>query len=243
MKRYLPDLIGTKAIVTGAARGVGKGIASVLRAAGARVNEVDVNPIKKSVFSTVADIGSPDDCDRLVDATLERLGHINLLVNNAAIWSDCSLWEGTPAQWLTTMQVNLVGTLYLTRRVAGEMIAAGIKGSIIFITSIHERTPRRWHFDYPASKAAQRALVQELALELAPFGIRVNAIAPGHIENRPEQVAQGKREQNPFVPLGGLSGIPEDIGRVAAVLASSDLTGYMTGANITVDGGLSLHNH
>lgn len=252
MKRFLPDLTGTRAIVTGSAGGLGRGIAEVLQEAGANVLWTDLKKkerllkrasIKKGGVWVTADIGLPNDCDQLVDYAMRRLGGIDLLVNNAATWSDCSFWKGTPEQWLKTMQVNVVGSKYLSRRVVGEMINANIDGSIIFITSIHERAPRRWHFDYPASKAAQRALVLELALELAPFNIRVNSIAPGHIENRPSQVAKKQRKPNLCVPLGGYSGMPNDIGKVVAFLASSDLAGYMTGAGITVDGGLSLHNH
>lgn len=251
MKRFLPDLMGMRAIVTGSAGGLGRGIAEVLQEAGGNVLWTDQKkhkqlllhaPIKKGGAWVTADIGSPNNCDRLVDYALNCLGGIDLLVNNAATWSDCSFWKGTPEQWLKTMQVNVVGAKYLSRRVAGEMINANIAGSIIFNTSIHERVPRRWHFDYPASKAAQRALVLELALELAPFNIRVNNIAPGHIENRPLEVAKKQRERNPYVPLGGYSGMPSDIGKVVAFLASPE-AGYMTGVSITVDGGLSLHNH
>lgn len=251
MKRFLPDLTGMRAIVTGSAGGLGRGIAEVLQEAGVNVLWADLKeqerllkkaPVKKSSAWVTTDIGSPNDCDQLVDYALNYLGGIDLLVNNAATWSNCSFWKGTPEQWLKTMQVNVVGTKYLSRRVAGEMINANIAGSIIFITSIHERVPRRWHFDYPASKAAQRALVQELALELAPFNIRVNSIAPGHIENRPLQVTKKQREKNLYVPLGGCSGMPDDIGKAVAFLASSE-AGYITGASITVDGGLSLHNH
>jgi len=252
MKRFLPDLTGMRAVVTGSARGLGRGIAEVLEEAGVNVLWTDLKgqkrllkgvSIKKGGAWFTADISSFNNCDQLVDYAVNRLGGIDLLVNNAATWSDCSFWEGTPKQWLKTMQVNVVGTKYLSRRVAGEMIKSNIAGSIIFITSIHERVPRRWHFDYSASKAAQRSLVQELALELAPFNIRVNNIAPGHIENRPSKVAEKQRDINPYVPLGGYSGMPNDIGKVVAFLASTDLAGYITGASITVDGGLSLHNH
>mgnify|MGYP001587354078 CR=1 FL=1 len=252
MKRFLPDLTGMRAIVTGSAGGLGRGIAEILQDAGSNVLWTDLKkkerllkqaPIKKGGRWVTADIGSLNNCDQLVDYAMNYLGGIDLLVNNAATWSNCSFWEGKPQQWLKTMQVNVVGTKYLSRRVAGEMINANIRGSIIFITSIHERVPRRWHFDYSASKAAQRALVQELSLELAPFKIRVNNIAPGHIENRPSRVAKKQRERNLYVPLGGYSGMPDDIGKVVTFLASADLAGYITGASITVDGGLSLHNH
>lgn len=180
--------------------------------------------------------------NRCLYSVINRHGDITILVNNACFWN---LKRFEEQQWSDFQQfaiVNMVGIPYLTKRVIQHQRERGIPGSIIFISSIHEETIRREHPPYSMCKAGLAMLAKELAVEYGPYRIRVNSIAPGHIEIEPELVRQGVCADNCYIPLGGKSGLPEDIANMAVILASREVSRHVTGATIHVDGGERLYS-
>jgi 3-oxoacyl-[acyl-carrier protein] reductase len=137
---------------------------------------------------------------------------------------------------------NLRGPWFFTKRIARHLVDARMTGAILFVSSLHD-THIRTLPHYSASKAAVAMLVKELANELAPHGIRVNAVSPGAIRSEPN-AGGGHADEPPIrrlIPLGRL-GAPADVARMAVVLLSDEWSGYVTGANVPVDGGLSLYS-
>lgn len=264
------ELTDKVAVVTGTANGIGRGIAFELAAHGAALVLTDlereasalaavaaeISAAGGRVSTRLADLGDAAASEQVVAGAIETYGRIDLLVNNASAWSGKDYWspkkrqdESTPADWERVFCVNLVGTMFLSRRVAAEMHnnvpdEAGCRGAIVQITSIHDSRVRLHHIEYALSKAAQAMLVKELAVLLAPDGIRVNGIAPGDIRVRETaDVDAGIRAENPYVPLGKASGLPWDVARAVVLLASSYWSPYTTGAILAVDGGLQHFNH
>lgn len=245
------NLSGKVAIVTGAARGIGQGIAESLARHGATVVLADKNEqLLRSLTDVLVeqrqgiatclpcDIGNKKQIDNLVDWTACRLAKIDILVNNAFHWLPRPMKRFGEITWGDCADyavVNNVGTRYLSLRVAEHMRERKVPGSIIFITSVHEWTIRRDPL-YAADKAGEAMFMKELAVEYGPDGIRVNAVAPGHTVNDTEQVACGEREKNPYIPLKGESMLPEDIANTVLFLASP-LGSRITGVSIAVDGG------
>jgi NAD(P)-dependent dehydrogenase (short-subunit alcohol dehydrogenase family) len=234
------------AIVTGAAKGIGRGIALEMAQEGADLVLADVDEegmaeTEKritalgraclSVLTNVQDIGQTH---QLVSATLQQFGKIDILVNNAGINTPA------PGQFLhisadaydRVLQTNLKGPFFLTQCVAEEMIKSKTRGSILFTSSTHAHITCLQPA-YSASKAAIDMLVREIALDLAEYGIRVNAVAPGWID-----VREMTDRTNSFIPLGYTGG-PEDIAHAMVFLASK-YASYITGQTLTVDGGFSL---
>lgn len=236
------------AIVTGAAKGIGRGVAIEMAREGADVVIADIDKegslatgqeirqFNKSVLVLPTDVGNNQQNDHLVETVVKRFGEIDILVNNAGINTEGGILEITEEGALSVFNTNLIGPFFLTKRVVKEMIARGIKGSILFTSSVHGKITQL-HPAYTASKAALEMFVKDIALELAQYGIRVNAIAPGAIAIRGET-----DRTNPDVPLG-YSGAPIDIAN-AMIFLSSDKGSYITGQTLTVDGGFSLaHIH
>ena len=237
------------AIITGAAKGIGRGIASEMAHEGAELVLVDVDqeglnetesmiaaPGKTHV-KVLADVQDLTQIQRIVDTALQHFSTIDILVNNAGINTPA------PEQFLElpadaydrVLRTNARGPFFLAQRVAREMIARQTRGSILFTSSTHARVVSMQPA-YSASKAAIEMLVRELALDLAEYGIRVNAVAPGWID------VKGQTEKaNPFIPLG-YTGAPKDIAQAMVFLASSSAS-YITGQTLTVDGGFSLTHH
>jgi glucose 1-dehydrogenase len=156
----------------------------------------------------------------------------------------------TLAQWNTVIGVNLTGTFLCARAAARAMIARGVRpeisqaaGKIIFVSSVHEIIPWAGHVNYAASKGGVRLLMQSLAQELAPHRIRVNSIAPGAIAtpiNRPAwDTPEALAKLLTLIPYGRI-GLPADIGKAAAWIASDDAD-YVHGQTIVVDGGMTLY--
>jgi glucose 1-dehydrogenase len=233
-------------VVTGAARGIGLAIALRLRAAGAIVIAVDKDDAalqsafpKSECEPVLADVAA-DDPIALGDRLVREHGPISLVVNNVGITTPRSFLDLEPAEFELVLGTNLRGPWFVTRQLARALAAAGTGGSILFISSVHD-THLRLNPHYSASKAAVSMLVKELAYELAPHGIRVNAISPGWIKT--EEKVEQEREQALIRRIpAGRPGEPDDVARLAVVLLSDELSAYVTGANITVDGGLSLLN-
>jgi len=250
------QLKGKVALVTGAARGIGRGIALTLAQEGARVavNYVNRADAAEEVVERIrggggealaiqADVGRYAEAERLVAASLERFGRIDILVNNAGIVSRKPILDVPLEEWDRVVHTNFYGCFHCSRLVGQHMVARG-GGKIISISSIHGRVAKAGMGPYCATKAAIDMFSKQLAVELAPHRINVNVVASGTIttdiniplykSTRPEDIAlrQAVLKRVPW----GVIGDPEDIGRAVAFLAS-DAARYITGAVLYVDGG------
>lgn len=230
------DLSGKVAIVTGGAQGIGLGIVKRLEEAGAKVKVADI--------TTNIDVSSEEDVKKMVDETVSTFGGVDILVNNAGIYPIVPVEKMTSADFDKVIAVNLKGVFLCTKYASEQMIKQGKGGKIINITSIdalHPSAVGLAHYD--ASKHGVWGFTKNIALELAPYKIWVNAIAPGAIET--PGVTGGKALAADIlekfiakIPMQRI-GVPDDIGKVALFLAS-DMSSYMTGSQIVVDGGVLL---
>lgn len=230
------SLFGKVAIVTGGAQGIGLGIVKRLEEAGAKVKVADI--------TTNIDVSSEEDVKRMVDETVSTFGGVDILVNNAGIYPIVPVEKMTSADFDKVIAVNLKGVFLCTKYASEQMIKQGKGGKIINITSIdalHPSSVGLAHYD--ASKHGVWGFTKNSALELAPHKIWVNAIAPGAIET--PGVTGGKALAADImekfiakIPMQRI-GQPDDIGKVALFLAS-DMSSYMTGSQIVVDGGVLL---
>jgi len=239
---------GRRAVVTGAAHGIGEAIARRLLAAGAHVTVVDRDAERLAAAypdpgsrcrPLVATLGV-DDPVALAERVLAG-GPVELIVNNAPGASDRTFLEEQPELFAEAMAMNVHGPFFFTRSLVEALIAAGRAGSVLFISSLHD-TFVRLYPAYSIGKAGVAMMTKELANELAPHRIRVNAISPGWIETAKageRRIAQQRAAE--LVPLGRF-GDPDDVARVAVVLLDDAVCGYVTGVNLPVDGGLALHN-
>lgn len=242
-------LRNTNALITGAARGLGAEIAREFVRQGAAVLLIDreetalqeiATELKKAggkVEIASGDVTQEDFCARSVAQGIQSLGSITALINNAGVTRDASLAKMTREQWDQVMAVNLTA-VFLMGQIVGRHMMEKKSGSIINISSV----ARRGNFgqtNYSASKAGVDAMAKTWAVELARFGIRANAIAPGFIATAmTEKVPQEIRDKIVGrIPLRRM-GAPSDIAHLAAFLAS-DAAAYITGQCITVDGGLT----
>ena len=250
----LIDLTGRAAIVTGGAVGIGEGIVRRLHEAGAEVlvADVDLHGARElaeelaaarpdSAVSQQADVSDPDSVRAMTAAAVDAFGRLDILVNNAGIYPMAGLAELDLATFRHILDVNLTGLFMCTKAAAEQMIEQGRGGRIINITSIDALHPSAVGLaSYDASKHGAWGFTKNVALELAPHGIWVNAIAPGGIVT-PGTGASDPETMKAFEALipAGRMGVPDDIGRAALFLAS-DLSSYMTGSQIVVDGGRLL---
>lgn len=248
------SLDGKIGLVTGGGAGIGRAIALRLTQDGMQVAVLDRNAAAAEAvagevagLAITADVTSADAVGRAVAATLARFGRIDLLVNNAGIcWTGPAL--DMPLETLRAMlQVNVEGVFIASRAVLPHMIARR-SGVVVNLASWAGKTGNAWFAGYSASKFAVIGLTQALAREMAPHGIRVNAICPGIVVGtamRAELEAQQRQyglpqtaEREKMIPLGRVS-VPEDVARVAAFLAS-DEAAYLTGEAVNLSGGLLM---
>jgi glucose 1-dehydrogenase len=256
-------LKGQKALVTGANSGIGRAIAIALGAAGAdvAVNYVVGEPAAQEVVDTIvaggsraialkADVSSESEVQAMFQQMYKELGTIDILVNNAGLQRDAPFDEMTLAQWNFVIGVNLTGQFLCAREALREFKRRGVvkevsvaAGKIICVSSVHEVIPWSTHANYAASKGGIMMMMRSLAQEVAPLHIRVNSICPGAIRTPINTAAwdtpQALDALLTHIPYKRI-GEPEDIGRVAVLLAC-DLSDYITGASIFVDGGMTLY--
>ena len=242
-------LSGEVAIVTGGAKGIGRGIAFAFADAGANIVLADIDGQAGRVtlhdiesngpegMFVDTDIRKDKQLDRLVDAALNKFGKISILINNAGINAPGGLLGVTREDLHSVFDTNLIGPFVLTQRTANEMIRLGIKGRMVFVSSIHS-VVAHYHPYYSASKIGLERLVADAALELAPYGIRVNGIRPGGIHIRGDMSLSSEEINSPEVPLGQRRGLPSEIADLAMFLVTEQ-SRYITGTTVTIDGGLS----
>ncbi len=256
------NLSGKTAIVTGGAAGIGYGITYRLAEAGANVviaNRTSADGVRAAnelsekgwkVTAIPTDVSVEESVKKLVDGTVKKYKTVDVLVNNAGIYPGIPLQKMSLADFEKVIAINLQGVFLCTKYVSEQMIKQGKGGRIINITSIdalHPSSIGLAHYD--ASKHGVWGFTKNVALELAPHRIWVNAIAPGGIltpgvkqlqQSMPpsgdiQRMLQSLIEKIPMKRLGE----PDDIGKVALFLAS-DMCSYMTGGQIVVDGGVLL---
>lgn len=245
------DLKGKVALVTGAAMGIGQGIALRLAEAGAAVMIADIRPqAAEETVSQIrarggeaqaikADVSRVADAARAVEETVQAFGRLDILVNNAGIFPMSPALEVGEALWDKVLDINLKGLFFFTQAAAREMIKEGHAGKIINIASIDAFHPTGNLVHYDSSKGGVVMLTKSLALEFGPQNITVNAIAPGGIQtpgtggpSNPDEMIQAFVARIPLRRMG----VPDDIAGVALFLASS-AADYMTGSIVVVDGG------
>ena len=252
------DLTGKVALVTGGARGIGEGITRALTTAGAKVMVTDTDGEGADKVATAIggdaaalDVTDPEQVDHAIADTAARLGGLDILVNNAGVYQTYGgpIRDITNDMWRTLWSVNVDGVFYCCRAAARLMIEQGRGGRIINVSSTQAVTPGVG-VTYDGSKAAVAQITRTLALELAPHQINVNALAPGPtwvrdgsappIDGRPpaptgDPLADTVADRIARLPLGRW-GEPIEQGK-AAVFLASDMSSFVTGAYLAVDGG------
>ena len=243
-------LEGKVAIVTGASRGIGKAIAEQFIAQGAKVAftyrssaeaaaalEKELSAEGGTIKGFQSDAASMTDAERLVGEVVEAFGTVDIVINNAGITDDTLLMRMTEEQWDRVISVNLKSCFNLTKAVMRTMLKAR-SGSIVNISSVVGVQGNAGQANYAASKAGILGFTKSVALELGSRNIRCNAIAPGFIETEmtaklDEDTVQGWRDA---IPLKR-GGTPEDVANLCVFLAS-DMSSYITGQTLNVDGGM-----
>jgi len=250
-------LAGKSALITGAARGIGRAFAETYIREGARVAIADIDLAKARATATELgdaaiavhmDVSQQESIDRAVSETRAAFGGIDILVNNAAIFTAAPIVEIDRADFDRVFNINVAGTLFTLQAVARQMIASGKGGKIINMASQAGRRGEPLVAVYCASKAAIISLTQSAGLNLIAHGINVNAISPGVVDGehwdgvdaffaKYENKAPGqkKREVGEAVPFGRM-GTAEDLCGMAVFLASTDAD-YVVGQTYNVDGG------
>lgn len=243
-------LAGKAALITGGVRGIGLAIGRALACEGVRLAigdlEADsqaIQPLEQRVGKPVfirADVSKEEDCRRMVRESIEALGGLNLFINNAAsAWHE-PVTHITREAFYKTIDTNLAACLWSCREVAKHFVARR-SGSILIVGSTVRVCPAYREASYRISKMGLKMYMETLAIELAPFGVRVNMITPGHypthltagISAEHERVMKGQ------IPLRRL-GATDELGPAAVLLLSDVLSSYTTGCDLVVDGGLSL---
>jgi NAD(P)-dependent dehydrogenase (short-subunit alcohol dehydrogenase family) len=252
----MTKLTGKVAIVTGGAAGIGRACAIAYARQGADVVIADIDDVMaketlaligegsgKAAF-LATDVADSGECRRLVSETVRMFGKIDIMHANAGIEHCKSVLDTTDKDWDRIIGINLSGAFYCCREAMREMCARGAGGTILLTASPHAFVTSRDMAPYAATKGGMVALMKALALEAAPFGIRVNALLPGAIEtpmlhrevaHAADPAAQLARFAEAH-PLGRM-GQPDDVAEVAAFIAS-DAARFVTGTCIAVDGGL-----
>jgi glucose 1-dehydrogenase len=247
-------LLGKKALVTGAARGIGKGCALELARAGADVaiNDLIVSPEAEATVAEIramgrqavlieGDVFERPSCESVAARAIEALGRLDIFVSNPAYSRRGDFLDYDPALFERVLKGTLFGGFHMGQLVARHMVSRGGGGKIVFVSSVHARIPFARSVAYNAAKIGLTHMARTIAAELLPHRINVNVIEPGWIDTPGEHATFGSEtiaQAGPSLPWGRL-GQPEDIGRAAAFLCSDDAD-YITGTELVVDGGLCL---
>jgi len=256
-------LAGQSALVTGATSGIGRGVAEALALAGAAV-AVNYRPGSEEAAKEVcrgirdrggeavpvrADVSVESDVKRMIAETVAVAGALDILVANSGVQKDAAFLTMSLDDWRQVIDTNMTGSFLCAREAVGRFMeqdrrgVSRAKGKIIFMISVHEVIPWAGHVNYAASKGGIHMLMQSLAQEVAPEGIRVNSIAPGFIKTPINEDAWSDpaklRRSLKLIPYGRL-GEPEDVAK-AVVWLTSDESDYITGTTLFVDGGMALY--
>ncbi|MGL4609340.1 MAG: SDR family NAD(P)-dependent oxidoreductase [Trueperaceae bacterium] len=234
------DLNNKVALITGAAQGIGLGIAQRLAASGARVLLTDIAEDKGEAAAKAiegssffrADVSQETDIQKMLDVALERYGRLDILVNNAWAGKKASALATSSSEWDEGYAVLVKAVFLASKYAIPHLKQSG--GSIINIGSVLAHQPRRADILYVSAKAAVHNLSRQLALEYAPDNIRVNTVTPGHIKVR-------QTSKTPFATLQPIkrTGLPEDIANAVCFLVSEQAS-FITGTELVVDGGVLL---
>ncbi|MEA1965557.1 MAG: glucose 1-dehydrogenase [Candidatus Aerophobetes bacterium] len=250
-------LLDKVAIITGGNKGIGKGISLRLAEEGSDVviaarDKISAENVLKEIrkkgrdcLFVKTDVSKKEEVDVMIEATIKQFGEIDILVNNAGIVIDRPFLEITEQIWDRVLNVNLKGYFLCSQAAAKAMVRKKKGGKIINITSIQgvRVWTRHFHAPYEVSKAGIIMLTKQIAFELAPYKINVNAVGPGPTETQIlNYITTSPEKLNEFVkdiPLGRIAK-PSDIGAAVAFLASEDAD-YITGVTLFVDGGRMTH--
>jgi sorbose reductase len=249
------SLEGKSAFVTGAAQGIGHGVANGLLEAGANVAVVDLaaaDPAAaaarlseahgRPVSHYVCDVTDPTAVAEMIPALADLLGGLDIAVNNAGVGNAGAATETTDEEWRRVYGVNVDGLFYCCREEGRWFIENNVKGSIINTVSISSYfSVPQYQAPYNSSKSAAWGLTRTLAYEWGPHGIRVNSVSPGFTITPMVETPRMKPQQEGWkkmVPMGKLANIEDLVG--AYVFLAGDAAGHVTGADIVVDGGMTL---
>jgi len=238
------------AIVTGGTRGIGRAIVFELVQNGAKVLFTylqsdesagiildEIKELRGDAEAMKADVRLYDDAKKVAEETINKFGKIDILVNNAGITKDKALMMMEPAEWLDVINTNLTGYFNMSKACIVAMMKQK-SGIIINISSISGIVGMPRQVNYSSAKAGEIGLTKSLAKEVASYGIRVNAVAPGFIETDMTKDLKSKEEIVKMIPAGRF-GKPEEVAKVVTFLAC-ERSGYINGQVIKVDGGLAI---
>lgn len=248
------SLQGRTALITGGSRGIGRATALLFARAGADVafsyatredaaREVrkEIEKLGRKSLAVQADLAHPREAESLMERFFREFPALDILINNHGIWTYGRMGEMSEAVWSETVRINLDGVYYVTNAAVPGMISGG-GGSIVNVSSTAAIRGEAFHSHYAATKGALNALTKSLAAELAPHGIRVNAVAPGWVDTDMSAEVfsdpEFKRRIRETIPLGRIPPA-EDIAGPILFLAS-DLARHITGAILSVNGGSVL---
>ncbi len=243
------DLTGKTALITGATRGLGQGMAKALAEAGADIAGVGTSDLSetkeiveglgRSFLPIQLDVGEEENREQIIDRTLGRYGTFDILINNAGIIRRSPALEFTHKDWDDVMNINLKAAFFLSQKAAKQFVKKGISGKIINTASMLSYQGGIHVSSYTAAKSGIMGITKLLANEWAKYGINVNAIAPGYMATEMTQAIQEDPKRSgeilSRIPQGRW-GTPEDVGGAAVFLASS-AADYINGFTIAVDGG------
>jgi len=244
---------GKVAIVTGASRGIGRGIALELARCGATIVGAyqkeegkaeslrkEIEKIGQKTLMVKCDVSDSGDVARLYDSVMDEFSRVDFVINNAGIHQHLKSWELSEADWRKVLDVNLTGTFLVTKAFTPFMMNKKA-GRVVNISSCVAFTGTDHEVHYAASKGGVLALTKSLALELAPHGINVNAIAPGYIETDMLAFDNVHTRDGAIMSIPARRlGAPQDIGKAVRFLCSSD-SDYITGQVIHVNGGMLMY--